>query len=89
MIHYSGYNDILRIYATAKHDGVDYNLAYIRPDFKAEHKEDFDTAYMRALFADAYKQAVRGYPWLKAPPVLFEREAGAALPPSVKAPAPR
>ena len=29
MIHYSGYNDILRIYGTTKRDGVDYNLAYI------------------------------------------------------------
>jgi len=25
MIHYSRYNDILRIYATTKRDGVDYN----------------------------------------------------------------
>jgi hypothetical protein len=33
MTHYSGYNDILRIYATTKRDGVDYNLAYIGADF--------------------------------------------------------
>ena len=31
MIHYSGYNDVFRIYAITKRDGVDYNLAYIKP----------------------------------------------------------
>lgn len=70
MIHYSGYNDILRIYATTQHDGVDYNLAYIGSDFKVEHKEAFDTAYMRALFDYGYERAVRGYPWHKTPPIL-------------------
>ena len=33
MIHYSGYNDVMRIYATTKRDRVDYNLAYIDTDF--------------------------------------------------------
>ena len=70
MIHYSGYNDVLRIYNTTRADGVDYNLAYIGKDFNAEHKEDFDSAFMRALFDYAYNKAVGGYPWEKAPPVL-------------------
>jgi hypothetical protein len=42
MIDYSGYNDVLRIYSTARRDGVDYNLAYIGPDFTVEHRESFD-----------------------------------------------
>jgi len=70
MLHYSGYNDILRIYATTKHDGVDYNLAYVEPDFSAVKHEDFDPAYMKSLFNYAYQKALRGYSWHKAPPIL-------------------
>lgn len=68
MIHYSGYNDVLRIYATTRRDGVDYNLAYIEPDFTVERRESFDPTYMRALFDYGYQKAVHGYPWHKAPP---------------------
>jgi len=70
MIYYSGYNDALRIYATSRRDGVDYNLAFIGPDFTVERKEDFDQAYMRALFDYAYQRARAGYRWSKAPPIL-------------------
>ncbi|MGE5201592.1 MAG: patatin-like phospholipase family protein [Acidobacteriota bacterium] len=70
MIHYSGYNDALRIYATTQRDGVDFNLAYIGSDFTVEHKESFDRAYMRALFDYGYQRARAGYPWSKAPPIL-------------------
>jgi predicted patatin/cPLA2 family phospholipase len=72
LIHYSGYNDIARIFSTAQRDGVDYNLAYIGTDFTAQRKEDFDTTYMRALFDYGYQQGRRGYPWRKAPPILAE-----------------
>lgn len=70
MIHYSGYNDILRIYATTKRDGVDYNLAYIDTDFPGTKHEDFDPAYLRALFDYGYTRGRAGYPWRKAPPIL-------------------
>ena len=70
MLHYSGYNDILRIYATTKRDGVDYNLAYIEPDFPAIKHEDFDPKYLRALFDYGYAKGHAGYPWHKAPPLL-------------------
>jgi Patatin-like phospholipase len=76
MIHYSGYNDVLRIYATTQRDGVDYNLAYIGPDFTVERRESFDPAYMRALFDYGYQKAVHGYPWYKAPPILVRPEGG-------------
>lgn len=75
MIHYSGSNDIFRLYATSRRDGVDFNLAYIGSDFAVEHREDFDPAYMRALFQYAYDKARNGYPWLKVPPVLEAAEA--------------
>jgi Patatin-like phospholipase len=83
MIHYSGYNDIFRIYATAKRDGVDYNLAYIGPDFTVERRESFDLVYMKGLFDYGYEKAVHGYHWSKAPPILAqpeERRSGIYLP---------
>ena len=76
MIHYSGYNDVLRIYATTRRDGVDFNLAYIGSDFTMEHKTPFDPAYMRALFDYGYQRARAGYPWLKMPPVFNSPAAG-------------
>ncbi len=81
MIHYSGYNDILRIYATTQHDGVDYNLAYIGSDFPAVKHEDFEPSYLHALFDYGYAQGRRGYHWHKAPPILENgntRHAGLA-----------
>jgi hypothetical protein len=74
MIYYQGYNDAFRIYATAKSDGVDFNLAYIGTDFTMEHEVPFDQAYMRALFDYGYQKAVHGYPWQKTPPILAQPE---------------
>jgi len=70
MIHYSGYNDILRIYATTKRDGVDYNLAYIETDFPQVKHEEFDASYLRALFDYGYAKGRSGHPWRKTPPIL-------------------
>ncbi|SPJ14433.1 hypothetical protein SBDP2_1610009 [Syntrophobacter sp. SbD2] len=62
--------DLFRIYLVSKRDGVDYNLAYIGPEFNIVHKEDFDNAYMKALFEYGYDLARNGYPWKKTPPFL-------------------
>jgi hypothetical protein len=70
MIHYIGYNDILRIYTMTKRDGIDYNLAYIEPDFPKVKHEKFDPAHMKALFDYAYAKGRGGFPWRKAPPIL-------------------
>jgi hypothetical protein len=70
MIHYSGYNDVLRIYATTKRDGVDYNLAYIEPDFSYGRHEEFDPAYLRALFQYGYAKGASPSVWQKSPPLL-------------------
>jgi predicted patatin/cPLA2 family phospholipase len=70
MIHYSGYNDVFRIYASSQLDGIDFNLAYIGPDFTTERKENFDQVYMRALFEYGYQQARNRYHWFKQPPVM-------------------
>src|SRR5689334_10530156 len=76
MIHYSGYNDIMRLYATAQRDGVDYNLAYIGPDFTIERSEEFDPVYLRALFDYTYAKGRAGYAWRKAPPFLDAKGGG-------------
>jgi predicted acylesterase/phospholipase RssA len=68
LLHSQGVGDLYRIYQIAQRDAVDYNLAYIPTTFKAPHKEEFDTEYMRALFAVGYDMAAKGYPWQKAPP---------------------
>jgi len=68
LIHYQGIGDLYRLYLTAQKDGVDYNLAYIGEDFNVEHKEDFDTNFMRKLFDYGYALASDGYPWQKVPP---------------------
>jgi hypothetical protein len=68
LIQTQGLGDLYRIYLTARQDGLDYNLAYIGADFKAERKEDFDNAYMRALFDYGYQLGRKGYPWQKVPP---------------------
>ncbi|MGE0116443.1 MAG: patatin-like phospholipase family protein [Dongiaceae bacterium] len=67
MIHYSGSNDVLRIYFVTRRDGVDYNLAYIGDDFAAPRAGDFDKVYMNALFDYAYERARRGYSWRTSP----------------------
>jgi predicted patatin/cPLA2 family phospholipase len=71
MLRSSGANDLTRIYLVSQRDGVDYNLAYIDRDFTTPHPSDnFDTAYMNALFNYGYEKALQGYPWKKTPPLL-------------------
>jgi Patatin-like phospholipase len=90
MIHYSGYNDILRIYSTTQHDGVDYNLAYIAPDFPDVKHEDFDPTYLHALFDYGYQQGRKGYNWHKAPPIFHSANPQSANPsPERAGPAPQ
>ena len=68
LINMQGVGDLYRIYTTTQRDGVDFNLAYIPKSFNAPRPEEFDTEYMRKLFAFAYDQAAKGYPWDKSPP---------------------
>jgi predicted acylesterase/phospholipase RssA len=68
MITASGYNDVLRMYNTTQHDGIDFNLAYIGSDFNEKLPAPFDHGYMQALFDYGYQRARRGYDWSKRPP---------------------
>ena len=50
MIASAGYNDVIRIYAITQRDDIDYNLAFIGPDFNEVLPSPFDPTYMRALY---------------------------------------
>jgi len=64
-----GIGDLYRIYVTTQREGLDFNLAYIGPDFTFENKkEDFDPPFMRALFDYGYNLGRQGDPWKKIPP---------------------
>jgi hypothetical protein len=47
---------------------VDFNLAFIPANFNATHPEEFDNAYMRALYQTGYDTMLKGFPWLTVPP---------------------
>ena len=68
LINYNGVGDLYRMYLTTRRANAAFNLAYIGDDFHAEHKEEFDTGYMRALYRFAFDKAAKGYPWQDAPP---------------------
>ena len=72
-----GVGDLYRIYATTQRDGIDFNLTYIPPTFNTPHLEEFDTNYMRELYATGRQLALAGYQWHKYPPG-FEAPAVAA-----------
>jgi len=63
-----GVGDLYRIYATANRDNVDFNLTYIPATFDVSHPEEFDTAYMRALYQVGVNAAKAQQPWQKQPP---------------------
>jgi hypothetical protein len=73
MINYNGIGDLYRMYLTTQRAGANFNLAYVGDDFQAEHKEEFDQNYMRALYRYAYDKAEKGYPWQHAPPGFAPR----------------
>jgi hypothetical protein len=71
LITTQGFGDLYRIYATTQQDGLDFNLAYIGGDFVYENKkEQFETAFMQALYDYGYRLARGGYRWYKEPPGL-------------------
>ena len=70
MIASSGINDVIRIYNTTQRDGIDYNLAYIGPDFNEKLPAPFDQKYMRDLYDYGYQRARHGYNWAKKPPSM-------------------
>lgn len=72
LIHSQGIGDLYRMYATAARDGIDFNFAFIPSSFSAPHLEEFDNAYMRALYQVGYDTMLKGVPWLKVPPEYLD-----------------
>jgi len=70
MIAASGRNDVLRMYTTTQRDGIDFNLAFIGPDFSQQLPAPFDQGYMRALFDYGYQRELGGKAWVKQPPLV-------------------
>src|SRR3546814_280191 len=68
LIHSQGIGDLYRIYLTSRRDGIDYNLAFIGPDFDFDHLDEFDQDFLRAPYRYGHDLARQGYPWRKAPP---------------------
>ena len=68
LIATQGLGDLYRLYLDCQRDGVDYNVAYIPPDFDVPSQEAFDPTYMKALFERGYGLARSGSPWHKFPP---------------------
>ena len=66
-----GIGDLVRMYARAKADQIDYNLAAIPADFDVPHPKPFDRAYMQELYARGLAMGRAGYPWAKAPPEVI------------------
>jgi predicted acylesterase/phospholipase RssA len=63
-----GIGDLYRIYATTQRDNIDFNLTYIPPTFNTPHREEFDTNYMRELYAVGRQLGQSPYQWQKYPP---------------------
>lgn len=60
--------DLIKLYLRAKENQIDYNVASIPVDFKAESSEAFDKEYMRKLYDLGYDLGKKGYKWRKKPP---------------------
>ncbi len=67
MIRTQGIGDIYQIFLLAQRDGLEFNLAFIPPEFNEEWDEDFDPDYMTHLFEFARARASGGYPWMGVP----------------------
>jgi len=80
MIEYHVIGDLYRIYDVTKRDGTDFNLAYIPATFRVPHARQFDTTYMRQLYAFGFGQAEAGYAWQKRPPTLVGENDDDAAP---------
>ena len=68
LIQSQGYGDLYRIFQTTQRDHVEFNLAYIGPDFNYPHEREFDREYMNALYQYGFNLGKAGYPWAHVPP---------------------
>jgi predicted acylesterase/phospholipase RssA len=70
LIQTQGVGDLYQLYLITQRDGLNFRLAYIPDDFEHPRTEEFDKAYMNALFEAGYERAQKGYRWETSPPRL-------------------
>jgi len=63
LVKQQGLGDLVRIYATARRDELDFHLAFIPKDVEDTSVEPFDPDYMQSLFDLGHEMAEKGYPW--------------------------
>ncbi len=63
LIKQQGLGDMIRIFATARRDGLDFHLAYIPQEVENTSSEPFDPVYMQSLFDLGYQKALAGEAW--------------------------
>lgn len=69
LVFSSSVNDIVRTYFIAQRDGIEFNYAFIGDDFETpKSRDEFDPAYLRALYEYGYEKGRKGFEWHKVPP---------------------
>jgi predicted acylesterase/phospholipase RssA len=79
LIASQGVGDLYRLYLTTRRDGIDFNLAFIPPEFDLVPKESFDPEYMKPLFELGRRDMLEGKAWHKSPPGFDESDLAPAL----------
>jgi hypothetical protein len=69
-----GIGDLIRAYAKARDDKIDFNLISIPDAFEAPRPGPFNPLYMKPLYETGYALGRVGIPWSKAPPGLGSAE---------------
>lgn len=68
LIRTQGLGDLNTIFLLSLRDETDFNLTYIPASFDMESKEQFDKAYMSALFQVGFEMGKSDSNWNKTPP---------------------
>lgn len=68
LIRTQGIGDLSSIYLLTQRDGGRFHLTNVPDDFDLEPEEQFDQAYMRALYQIGYDLAKNGIDWETLPP---------------------
>jgi hypothetical protein len=63
-----GLGDLYRIYAQSEHNGLEFNLIAIPPEFKPQKRDLFNHQDMLNLFKMGYDMGQSGVPWQTKPP---------------------
>ena len=67
--------DLIRIWALAERDGVDFNYIGIPKEEKEAAMDAFNPDEMRRLFDLGHRMALEEQPWRKDPPTFFKQDS--------------